>query len=246
MKNFTPILGILLFLGLFLGASVEAHSPVDFLEVIKVDPAQLIEHDVELKTNLDSDRVKSSLKGPVYFSRAVGALGREIKKPLAYLNWFVIANPKTKSSQDVEVLDMVRGSRSKKLRIGPAEYLLSPAQRITTGAPDPIPEGLDLYKAYRILNGTDVGLELQMTDSLGAGERKVGKPLYLCVPTSQWHHDETVTPSHPKDCFVVYELEDQPLEGSFSTIDQFGLNELRAVDQPWISVRAAFLRISTE
>lgn len=222
------------------------HTPVEFLEVIEVAPAQSIAHDVDLKTSLDEERITTSLRGPAFYSQAIGAMDRNRKKPVAYLNWFEITNRSQEPLRSLSILDLVRGGSNKNLNIGAAEYFLSPAQRITTGTPDPIPEGLDLYKAYRIIDGTPVGIDLSLTDAMGSPNVKVGRPLYVCLPTSEWHHDETFTPSHPKDCFVVYELEGSNYEGSFSTIDQFGLNELQAGTRRWVCVRAAFLRVNSK
>lgn len=224
----------------------QAHTPVEFLEVVEVVPAQLIEHDVELKTQLDNERVISNLEGPVFYSQAVGAMNRDRKKPVAYLNWFKISNRRQEPTRNIETLDLIRGGANKTLKIGSAEFLLSPAQRITSGAPEAIPEGLDLYKAYRVLDSEAVGLELTLTDANGDADVTVGKPLFVCLPTSQWHHEESILPSHPKDCLVVYEVSGTIPKSSYSTIDQFGLNELSSGDRRLLCTRAAFLRMKSE
>ena len=219
-----------------------AHSPVDFLEVIRVKPAQVIEHGVETKSRYDSERKESSLEGPVYFSRGVGAMKRAVKSPQAYMNWFAIKNAVAQPRREVDVLDMVRGASSKRLRIGNEAFLISPSQLLTSGTPDEVPEGLDVYKAYQIHDGAAVGLKLGIDSSVGTGTATVGKPVYLCMPSEEWHHDETFPVTHPNDCFVVYEIDDQPTTSTFNTIDQFGINELKASNVTWICVRAAFLR----
>jgi len=219
-----------------------AHSPVDFLEVIRVKPAQVIEHGVETKSRYDSERKESSLEGPVYFSRGVGAMKRAVKSPQAYMNWFAIKNAVAQPRREVDVLDMVRGASSKRLRIGNEAFLISPSQLLTSGTPDEVPEGLDVYKAYQIHDGAAVGLKLGIDSSLGKGTATVGKPVYLCMPSEEWHHDETFPVTHPNDCFVVYEIDAQPTTSTFNTIDQFGINELKASNVTWICVRAAFLR----
>ncbi len=218
------------------------HSPVDFLEVIRVKPAQVIEHGVETKSRYDSVRKESSLEGPAYLSRGVGAMNRAVKSPRAYMNWFAIKNPTQHSKRKVDVLDMVRGGTSKQLQIGNAAFLISPSQLLTSGSPDEVPEGLDIYKAYEIHDGTSVNLQLDVEGSLGNGKVSVGKPIYLCMASEEWHHDETFAVTHPNDCFVVYEIDEQPVVSTFNTIDQFGINELTGSSIRWICVRAAFLR----
>jgi hypothetical protein len=226
-----------------LNGVASAHSPVEFLEVLKVEPARLIEHSVELKSGLDADRVETKLVGPELFSRAVGCMNRSVKEKRAYLNWFKIEGPREQPRKEVSVLDIVRGSSDKMLTIQSAEYFLSPAQLITTGPPEPIPDGLDLYKAYRIIEAESLSMDVELTGSVGATKRRLGKPLFLCVAARQWHHEEYVAASHPNDCFVVYELDSQDHVQTNSTIDQFGLNQLRTTKTQWLCVRAALLSV---
>ncbi len=119
-----------------------------------------------------------------------------------------------------------------------AEYLLSPSQLITTGAPAPIPGGLDHYKAYRVVDASSLDRKIQVTDSDVSDSRRLGKPLFVCLPTQEWHHDEHFPVSHPSDCLVVYELDEREQTEIMSTIDQFGLNELRSQQSKWLCVRA--------
>lgn len=242
-SSFRSICVFSLLFGCVVGSPASfAHSPVDFLEVIRVKPAQVIEHGVETKSRYDSERKKSSLEGPVYFSRGVGAMKRPVKSPQAFMNWFAIKDAVAQPKREVDVLDMVRGAASKRLRIGNEAFLISPSQLLTSGTPDEVPEGLDIYKAYEIHDSTAVGLKLGIDSSLGKGTATVGKPVYLCMPTEEWHHDETFPITHLNDCFVVYEIDSQPTTSTFNTIDQFGINELKGSNVTWICVRAAFLR----
>ena len=219
-----------------------AHIPVEFLEVLSVTPAQQVEHSVDLKSRFDERRVETPLRGPAFFSRAVGCMDRPAKKVRANLNWFRIDQPDEQPVRKVEVLDIVRGSNGKMLSIGGAEFLLSPSQLITTGAPDAVPDGLDHYKAYRIVDAPEVEMSVQLTGSARPSQRRLGKPVYLCLPVQEWHHHEHFDASHPNDCFVVYELDSQSHSGEFNTIDQFGLNELTSQESRWLCVHAAFLR----
>lgn len=222
-------------------SSVRAHTPVEFLEVSTAEPARLIEHAVDLKSVFDDERVTTDLAGPKMFSRSVGCLDRPAKKLKAYLNWFQIVEPREEPARQVSVLDLVRGYEKKMLTIGAAEFLLTPAQQITSGAPDPIPEGLDHYKAYRVVDPPTVSLDVKLTDSPAKDSRKIGKPIFVCLPVSEWHHDDTFKVSHANDCFVVYELDAQPHDEKVSTLDQFGLNVMKTGQSKWICVRAALL-----
>lgn len=225
-----------------LAGVADAHTPVDFLEVLRVEPARPIEHAVELQGKFDSEKVETELLGPQLFSRSVGCLNRPVKSTPAYLSWYKIVRPETEPVREIVVLDMVRGSANKLLKIQAAEYLLSPSQLITTGAPDDIPSGLDHYKAYRVVSPPSLDLDVNLTNSVGPEKRRLGKPIFVCLAVREWHHEEYSDTSHPNDCFVVYELDEHEHSHSFSTVDQFGLNELQSSKAQWLCVRAAWLR----
>lgn len=247
MLNFRSFVVLVTFVGCFTAVTrSSAHSPVDFLEVVRVKPAQMIEHGVEVQSRFDSKRRNVSLEGPVLFSRAVGAMKREVKSPRAYMNWFAIKNPQQQKQRQVDVLDMVRGAANKRLTVGNESYLVSPSQLLAQGTPDEVPDGLDIYKAYEIIDAAPLKQKLEIESSIGKGSVMVGKPIYLCTPAVEWHHDETFAVTHPNDCFVVYQVEEQPTTVTFNTIDQFGLNELKGTSIQLVCVRAAFLRDKTD
>ncbi len=223
-------------------SSLLAHTPVDFLEVLAVQPGRNVEHAVQLQSKFDSEKVETQLEGPQLFSRSVGCLDRAVKKQPAYLNWYKIVDPVKEPIRTVAVLDMIRGSANRSLTIHAAEYFLSPSQLITTGAPESIPVGLDHYKAYRVIDAPPIREDVNLTNSVGPAERKLGKPLFVCLPVKEWHHDDYFAASHPNDCFVVYELDEESHVQAFATIDQFGLNELESAKTQWLCVRAALLR----
>ena len=114
------------------GAPVQAHTPVEFLEVLQGKPSNLIEHGVEVKGIFDRQKVATELKGPSHFSLAVGCMGRGAKKGKAYLAWYEIVDAKKEAPRNVTVIDLIRGAESTPVTIESAEYFLSPAQRITT------------------------------------------------------------------------------------------------------------------
>ena len=241
MINLFRSLAALLFTVAVFDSLALAHTPVDFLEVVEVEPARTITHAVELKSRFDRKKVETELEGPRYFSRSVECLNRPVKNPLAYLTWFELVAPAVEPVREIDVLDMIRGGSNKSLRIKSAEFLLTPAQLITTGAPESVPDGLDHYKAYRIVDAPSLDQEVTLTDISGPRKRRLGKPLFVCLPVREWHHDEFFAASHPNDCFVVYQLDERSHDATFSTLDQFGLNELRAQARRWLCVRAALL-----
>ncbi len=219
-------------------SSAQAHTPVEFLEVLQGEPSNLIEHGVEVKSFFDEQKIPTELKGPSHFALAVGCMNRAVGKERAYLAWYKIVNAKREVARKVTVLDPIRGSEDATMTIGSADYFLSPAQRISTGPPSEIPHGLDHYKAYRILDAPSRELEVNLTGTTGPANRRIGKPLFLCVAAEEWHHDEHFPASHRKACFVVYELDPQDRSEQISLIDQFGLNQINTSKSRWLCVHA--------
>ncbi len=218
-----------------------AHTPVEFLEVFQVEPANQIEHAVDLQGVYDSQKVSTELAGPQRFSRAVGCLGRKQKTPLAYLAWFEIVEPKQEPRRTVSVLDLVRGGENMELEIGDAQFFLCPSQRIASGKPDPVPLGLDQYKAYQVIAGSSVDRDIEVVDSGKKETRDLLRPLFVCIAVEEWHHDDHFESSHPRGCFVVYELDSRTSDDKINTIDQFGLNQLRSSSSDWLCVRGTLL-----
>lgn len=216
-----------------------AHTPVEFLEVLEGKPSNLIEHGIEVKGIFDAKKSIIDLEGPYCFSAAVGCLGREAKKQKAYFSWYRIVRPKQEAPRQVACIDLIRGGETTPLTIGAAEFFVSPAQRITTGAPSEIPDGLDHFKAYRILNAPAREMDVTLTESLGPAKRRVGKPAFLCIAAEEWHHDEYFPATHRRTGFVVYELDPQQQNGNITLIDQFGLNQVASSTSRWLAVTAS-------
>ncbi|MEM8670990.1 MAG: hypothetical protein AAGG48_25905 [Planctomycetota bacterium] len=218
--------------------SGQAHTPADFMEVLEGKPSNLVEHGIEVKDIFDSQKAEIDLEGPYHFSQAVGGMGRSAKGPKAYMSWYKIQNPKKQEPRKVVCIDFVRGDESKPLTIGSAEFFLSPAQRITSGPPSEIPVGLDLYKAYRILDEPSRDMDIELTGADSA-KRRIGKPLYLCIAAEEWHHDEYTPATHRRTAFVVYEIDEKDSDAKFTLIDQFGLNQVASSKSRWLCVSAS-------
>ena len=223
------------------GAPVQAHSPAEFLEVVQGEPSNLIEHGVQLQSLFDDQRVETQLSGPYYFALSVGGMGRAAKEEKAYLAWYKIVDGKPEGSRKVAVLDLIRGGDPAPLTIESAEYFLSPAQRITSGPPSEIPEGLDHYKAYRVVDAPSREVDVELSESAGPAKRTIGTPRFLCVAAEEWHHDEHFAASHRQAGFLVYELDPHEHSQPISMIDQFGLNQISTSSSRWLCVRAVIL-----
>jgi hypothetical protein len=223
-----------------------AHTPFEFLEVLKVSPANEVEHSVELQSKFDKSPADSALVGPEFYARSVGCLGRAAKKQSTYLSWYRIQSPKQEPSRRITVLDLVRGSENMDLTVGTAEFFLSPTQQVESGPPDPVPTGVDHYIAYKVLDPPDIKMSVEITNAEASSARELAKPLFVCVATEEWHHDEYFEASHPRACLVVYQLNTAKTELRVNTLDQFGLNQLQSQSSHWLGVRGTVLVSNAE
>ncbi len=216
--------------------TAQTHSQC--LEVISVQPSREIRHDVQLKDQFDSEGVVTDLIGPKLFSHQVGIGAAASTEVATYLNWYAISRPLPEGTRNVTVQDQLHGRDARQITIGKPAYLLSPAQRVTTGAPSEIPDSLNYFKAYAIVRGETATREIALKGALGPPKRRIVKAAYLCVPVEHWHHDDHSAIKRQDDCFVVYELEPEKVNQAFGTLDQFGLNQLKAVASGWLCVPA--------
>jgi hypothetical protein len=221
-----------------LSTVASAGGPADFFEVVAVTPSHVINHDVELKGPFDHDATETLLTGPQLFSHAVGFGENPVQEKGAYFNWYKIEKPSSKPRRKVSVRDTLGGNKTRQFTIRNAAFLLSPAQRVTTGPPSQIPVGLDHFKAYEIVNGPRLSHKVKLTGAFGPGDRITTEAAFLCVPVAQWHHDERSPIKDSQACMLVYDLRPQKCNVSVTTIDQFGLNTLEARRGKWICVPA--------
>ncbi len=226
------------------GIGTSAEMSGDFFEVVSVTPSRVIEHEVDVKGPFDDKAMETLLSGPVLFSHAVGVDQTAAKEPKACLNWYRIERPAKESPRTLTVSGSLEGGKNEKheMTIASPAFLLSPAQRLTSGTPDPVPEGLSYFKAYRIDDAKPIKQSVKLNGAFGPKQRTAAKAVFLCVPVEEWHHDEHFPVESPQDCLIVYELQPHQCEASVATIDQFGLNKLQAKSSNWLCLRAKIVK----
>ena len=134
--------------------------------------------------------------------------------------------------------DALRGETTHTVTVENSAYLLSPAQRLSSGPPSQIPDGLGYLKLYRIVNALENRQMIQLRQAFGPEERTLTKPAFLGLPAAHSHHDERTPAKRLDTCVLIYELEPASCEASVTTIDQFGLNTLRISSSKWLAVPA--------
>ena len=221
-----------------LNTVASARAAGDYFEVMDVTPSRVINHEIELKGPFDDDLIKTRLTGPQLFSHAVGSGEKAAQDRNAYLNWYKIAQPATEPRRILVICDSLRGNKAHQITIQNSAFLLLPAQRVTTGPPSPLPDGLDHFKAYKIVNATQVSQQVKLAGTYGPADRTATKAAYLCVPVEQRHHHDHFPVKNAQDCMLIYELMPHEHKTSVTTIDQFGLNKLDTHSGRWLSVPA--------
>ena len=238
MKRSSILFLVCLYAALSAAAVADADDQLDLFEVVKVTPSRLIKHDLTIQGRFDAERIVTDLKGPEFFSHPVGKHEKRARDRDSCLNWYRITDAKSEPARRLSLRDPLHGSDSYPLRVGSAEFVLSPAQRLTSGSPSEASARLSYFKAYRIVEGPQVNQQVELNDSLGPQSRQVIRAALLCIPVEQWHHDDHSPIKNPKDCLVVYELQPHKHNAKMSIMDQFGLNELSIESSVWLTVPA--------
>jgi hypothetical protein len=210
-------------------------------EVATVTPSRLVKHDVDLRSRLDDGKVTTDLAGPRMFSRGVEIGEGDARRGQTCMTWYEITNPASESTRTVSVRGGLQGRDLFQVRLGPAQYLVSPAQQLTSGRPSGESDRMNHFKAYRILDDHSVDSKLVFKDSLGPAARQALKITHLCVPAEEWHHDEHFPIRDADACLLVYHLEPCDVETKASIVDQFGLNELKVSSSAYLAVPATIL-----
>jgi hypothetical protein len=122
-----------------------------------------------------------------------------------------------------------------------AKFILATTQRLTSGSPALIPENLNGFKAFRIVDGPQLGRKVQLTDAEGTQERSLLQAKYFCVPVAVRHHDDRFPIKSPKACLMVYEMNSQKREGQQTVLDLFGIRKLEEDSSCWLCVAAEII-----
>lgn len=214
-------------------------AQTEWLEVVSIVPSMKIDHEVEIRGKFDEEKHEIPLRGPQFLSMAVGCNDKPVQKE-TYLTWFQIP-PTPVPNPNLWVSDPWDADQKLQLNLGNSMFLLFPAQRITTGAPSDLPDGLSCFQAFKIKNGAKIAKKVELTGSLGKGERTIKELMFICFPAEQWHHADHTPVTNWNQCLLVFRLESQPVNKDFSTIDAFGLNKLTANSSDWLCVPTAIV-----
>ena len=130
---------------IFVSPVASGRTPGDFFEVLAVTPSRVIDHHVDLQGPFDDAVTETLLTGPQLFSHAVGLGEDAARHQNAYLNWYKITRPTPEQQRVLSVRDPLHGNDVHQLTIENAAFLLSPAQRITSGPPSKLPDRLNYF-----------------------------------------------------------------------------------------------------
>lgn len=182
-------------------------------------------HGLEIKASSDSEKRWASLKGPKFYSAPIRETPGELP---SYLSWYEIRKPKAETPRSITLRDSFSGEQSFTVTLGDPAFFAMPVQTLGDGAPKQIPETLDHFIAFKIINPESVELP----------EPTPGKPAYVCIPAEEWHHAEHFPIKRPGTLLMVYALETSPANSKTTIIDQFGLNKLTMQSKDMVYVPA--------
>ncbi len=219
-------------------------TPIESMEVVTVTPSNVIEHEVELKGKFDDEKTEIFLEGPQMFSQAVGLPDKSVQNENIFFNWYKISRPAQKLNQIVSVTDPFREKNKIQLDIQDSAFLLSPSQKVSSGSPGEVPEGMGCFQAFEIRNGTGTRMSISLSHAVGPQRRIMIKLAYICFPAEQWHHHEHFPVKNWEECLLVYQLEPLEIDRTITTIDQFGLNKLSVKSTNLLCVPAKLIDIS--
>ncbi|QEG02067.1 hypothetical protein Mal15_61500 [Stieleria maiorica] len=205
-----------------------AESPHDVVSVAASNP---VLHGLEVKTELDEKRRWINFRGPKLYSSPRDKSQADDARP-SYLNWYSIRKPDSEAVKTIQLRDTYSGSQSFGVRLGQPAFYLIPAQTVADGPPAEVPESLDHFIAFEIVD----------VDSLALPEPTPGKPAFVCVPAEEWHHEEHVPIKSASSFLMVYAVEASSVDGRVTTIDSFGLNQLTVTSKEFVAVAASRVR----
>ena len=187
---------LLVLLGAVHLSSAHAHNPVEFMLLSEAKAGAPVEHAIEVASGKRVKRTSIDLEGPKLFASSVGCKGRKLPDKLVVMQWYGIQNKEGEGTATQKALDLVsNGSRTYLFSTSP-KYFVSPAQQLTAGEPAPIPDGLDHYLAFPVVEtrtsaSKSASKTIEIVSASGKEIRETTKAVFICLPASEWHHDES-------------------------------------------------------
>lgn len=208
-------------------------------------PENIVQHDVQVKGPLDSRPWEPSLEGPSHHSNAFVS---DTRNEEARFNWYALGNTSEIPARTITVLAQIPDQAPVEFKLGKPMYFLSMAQQLADGKPSSAPKQLSHMVAYLVNGDTRLDPKAEVSVQLGSATMRVRleRPLLLCLPVEEWHHDEHSDVSDASFCLIIYET--QPYGPSdprtARTLDQFGLNSLQLQRAELVGVSASNVRLN--
>ena len=221
----------------------KAREPTEYFEVIKVTPREKIDHRVRISDPFNENLFPVRLRGPLYFSQPLGSPASSEKpprKPLAILNWYTVQEPALETDRTLLLTDFLH-ARPYRVKLAEPRYLLSPAQKVTTGNPAEIPKDLNYFLAYQIAESGQPPDEFKNLVIGKSPRRKLLSPYLVCLPVEERHHFDRFPVKTKGVLLVVYKATPHSQEGNVSMLDQFGVNRLEILSNDWIYIKGRML-----
>lgn len=151
------------------------------------------------------------------FANPVSKNGEGIKDRNNHLTVYEIQTTAPEPSR-VVVLENQFGKQE--LRIGPVLFLLVPALKIEPGIG--LPENLDHFKCYRVLQGPSLDAFVSLEDQFDSEKGvHVWEPMFFGVPTLKKYGGRTEEIKNPAEHLTVYRITSKEYQLARNVQDQF-------------------------
>jgi len=174
------------------------------------------EGDVLLRGQFDQRPQKMRLRLLDFFANPVSKNGEPLYDKNAHLAWYRGIQPSEPPRR--VLLENQFGKFD--IRTGTGYGLLVPTQKVEPGSV--FPNELDHYKVYRLLDAEQVPAKvLALRDQFGNEEAKLRLPLYLAVPVTKRHGDNTDPIHNERAHLLIFSITTRDLQKAIKLRNQF-------------------------
>jgi hypothetical protein len=187
----------------------------------------------QLQGQFDQAPVAVEIDHMLYFATPARKNNSAIVDKNAHLAFYSLHGPRER--RRVVVLKNQFGLQ--RLLLGPALYLLVPAQKVEQGSA--FPTQLDHYKAYQVLEGQIIDKSVVLADQIDRQDRvEVTKPALFCVPVAKTVNNRTSRIVNAQAHLTFYDITPRKHRVRKQAKDQFG-------EHPLVLATSVFLGVPT-
>ena len=205
---------------------------LDHFKFYNVAPVEM-KASVTLRGQFDKDAVSASLAAIERFASPVTQYGAQIISPSSHLTWYKLVQGVREPRRAVE-FENEFGIQI--MLLGQPVALLAPTK--TVGSGSEIPNDLDHYKVYEVLEVKPIKRKVPLIDQFGAKDDvTIGKTMFFAVPVIKKYGDKVSPIVNVKAHLTFYAiLPKKPINMTKETVDHFGKHKLAFVESELLAL----------